>query len=272
MIKDYFGKDCENLKNKKLFLFDMDGTIYIDNKLIDGTLQLLEKIKQSGSKYVFITNNSSKSVNDYVKKLASIGIKSNSEEFFTSSQATAIYIKKHFPGKLVYCMGTKSLINELKSSGINVTEEIDDNIGVVLIGFDTELTAKKLKDVCYLLTKDLPYIATNCDYVCPVSFGYIPDCGSYAQIICNATKKMPKFIGKPEPDMINIVAAKLNYKLKDIVVIGDRLYTDIKAGANANVDTICVLSGETTLKDLNESKIKPTYTLNSVFDIYNILK
>lgn len=272
MLKDYFGKNCENLKNKKLFLFDMDGTIYIDNKLIDGTLNLLDKIKQKGSKYIFITNNSSKSVKDYVKKLNSIGIKSNREEFFTSSQATAVYIKKHFPEKLVYCMGTKSLINELKSSGINVIEEIDDKIGVVLIGFDTELTAKKLKDTCYLLKRDLPYIATNCDYVCPVSFGYIPDCGSYAQIICNATGKMPKFIGKPEPDMINLVTKKLNYESKDIIVIGDRLYTDIAAGVNAKVDTICVLSGETTSEDIKKDKIKPTYTFKSVNDIYNILK
>ena len=230
---DYTGKSANKLKEKTLYLLDMDGTIYNENEIFDGTLEFLEEIERRGGQYVFITNNSSKSVEDYVQKVRAMGIKAEYENFYTSGQATAMYLKENYPNQVVYCMGTKSLIKELREAGIEVVTEVDERAGVVLLGFDTENTSEKIRNTCIMLGRDVAYLATNPDLVCPVSFGYIPDCGSMSIMLKNATGKEPFFIGKPEPIMVNCVLKKLNCKREDAVIVGDRLYTDIKTGANA---------------------------------------
>ena len=271
-ISDVFLKDSSEIKNKKLFLFDMDGTIYEEETVFDGTIPLLEKIEQMGGRYVFITNNSSKSVIDYIEKVNRLGIKADIDNFFTSAQATVLYLKKNYPGKKVYCQGTKSLVQELIDSGINTTEDVEDNVEIVLVGFDTELTSSKLRKTCELLQKDVPFIATNPDLRCPVNFGFIPDCGSICGMITAATDKKPTYIGKPEPTMVDIVREKYGYTLDETVVIGDRLYTDIATGLNAGVTAVCVLTGEATKNDIENGDIKPTLTFDSVMDIFNILQ
>ncbi len=270
MFKDVFNK-LVDLSQKKLWLFDMDGTIYKDHYVYDGTLDILRLINETGGRYVFITNNSSKSVLDYIDMNRSLGIPSDEESFFTSSQATIIYIKKHYPGAKVYCQGTNSLIRELVSAGINVTQNVE-KVDLVLLGYDTELTSVKLRNTCEILTlQDVDYIATNPDVVCPVSFGFVPDCGSISVMIKNATGKFPTFIGKPEATMVNTVVEKYGYDLSETVVIGDRLYTDILSGINAGVTSICVLTGEATVEMIENGDIKPTYTVDSVKDLYHIL-
>ncbi len=270
---DYFGCELKDLAQKKLFLFDMDGTIYEEETVFDGTYQLLDYIDSIGGKYVFITNNSSKSVNDYVEKLRRLGIKGNHDNFFTSTQAAVFYLKKNYPLKKIYCQGTKSFVKELSDAGINVTENVEEEIGVVLLGFDTELSGLKLRKTCEILsTKDVSFVATNPDLRCPVCFGYIPDCGSICNMITAATGKKPVYIGKPEPTMINIVRENYGYSANETVVIGDRLYTDIAAGLNAGVTTICVLTGEATADDIKTGSTKPTYTFKSVKEIWTALK
>ncbi len=265
---DYTGKSANKLKEKTLYLLDMDGTIYNENEIFDGTLEFLEEIERRDGQYVFITNNSSKSVEDYVQKVRVMGIKAEYENFYTSGQATAMYLKENYPNQVVYCMGTKSLIKELREAGIEVVTEVDERAGVVLLGFDTENTSEKIRNTCIMLGRDVAYLATNPDLVCPVSFGYIPDCGSMSIMLKNATGKEPFFIGKPEPIMVNCVLKKLNCKREDAVIIGDRLYTDIKTGANAQVDTICVLSGEASMEDILQGEVEPTYIFKSVKEIY----
>ena len=265
---DYTGKSANKLKEKTLYLLDMDGTIYNENEIFDGTLEFLEEIEKRGGQYVFITNNSSKSVEDYVQKVRAMGIKAEYENFYTSGQATAMYLKKNYPNQAVYCMGTKSLIKELRDAGIEVVTEVDERASVVLLGFDTENTSEKIRNTCIMLGRDVAYLATNPDLVCPVSFGYIPDCGSMSIMLKNATGKEPFFIGKPEPIMVNCVLKKLNCKREDAVIVGDRLYTDIKTGANAQVDTICVLSGEASMEDILQGEVEPTYIFKSVKEIY----
>lgn len=271
LIRDIFQKDSSELEKKKLFLFDMDGTIYKEETVFDGTILLLETIEQIGGRYVFITNNSSKSVVDYIKKVNRLGIKADIDNFFTSAQATVLYLKKNFPGKKVYCQGTKSLVKELIDSGIDITENVDDDVEVVLVGFDIELTSAKLHKTCELLQKNVSFIATNPDLRCPVNFGFIPDCGSICGMLTSATNKKPIYIGKPEPTMVDIVREKFGYSTDETVVIGDRLYTDIATGLNAGVTTVCVLTGEATKNDIEKGSIKPTLTFNSVKDIYRIL-
>ena len=271
MHKDYFGKDVD-LWGKKLWLFDMDGTIYEEETLFDGTLDLLQRITDQGGRYVFITNNSSKSVIDYVKKVNRLGIQADKESFFTSSQATILWLEKNMPGARVYCQGTRSLVNELKTAGISVTENIEP-VDVVLVGFDMELTTEKLRKTCEILSKqNAVFLATNPDLVCPVSFGFIPDCGSICGMISNATKKEPTYIGKPEPTMVNIVQEKYGVGPEETVVIGDRLYTDIATGLNAGVTSICVLTGEATIEDIKTGSIKPTFTFRDVREIERIIR
>lgn len=260
------------MKSKRLWLFDMDGTIYEEDRVFDGTLDLLRIIRERGGRSVFITNNSSKSVTDYIRKVEAMGIRATAEDFFTSAQATIRLLQQRYPGAKVYCQGTRSLVAELREAGIRVTETVED-VDVVLVGFDMELTMAKLRNTCEILTKQDPvYLATNPDWVCPVSFGFVPDCGSMCVGIKNATGKWPKFIGKPEPTMIDIVREKFHADAAETVVIGDRLYTDIAAGANAGVTTVCVLSGEAKLADIENGTIKPSLTLDNVREIANILE
>ena len=258
----------ELLRSKKLYLFDMDGTLYLGDRLYPFTIALLNKLKATGRKYLFMTNNSSKSVEDYIKKLAKLGIPSTREDFITSSQATAYYLKEHFPGKKLYVCGTRSLKRELEVEGFTVTESLAET-EVIVMGFDTELTFQKLHDVSYmLLTRgDLPYIATNPDYVCPTEFGYVPDCGSVCDMIFNATGKRPVVIGKPSPLMPTLAMSRWGYSKEESAVVGDRIYTDVKSGINAGITGILVLSGETDEKILEASDVKPHLVLKDAGEI-----
>ena len=260
------------LKNKKLFLLDMDGTIYLDNDLFDGTLDFLSEVNTKGGRYLFVTNNSSKSTDAYVKKLRSIGINAKEDDFLTSTDATILYIQQKYPGRKFYCFGTTSFYEQLSNSGIDVVTDICDGIDGIVMGNDNELNFKKLEDACKLLLNDVVYIATNPDWVCPTAFGYVPDCGSVAEMLWRATGKRPYFIGKPRPEMLTLAMEKHGYTKEESVMIGDRVYTDIASGYNAGIDTIFVLSGEGTLEDAKSSETPPTYIFDSIKDVYNTIK
>ena len=261
------------IENMQLFLFDMDGTLYLGSRLYDFTLELLAEIRRTGGKYLFITNNSSKSVADYVKKLAAFGIEATRDDFMTSSQATAYYLHKNHPGKTLYVCGTESLKEELRSEGFRVTTDLNE-VECVVMGFDTELTFQKLHDVSYLLLTrpELPYIATNPDLVCPTEFGSVPDCGSVCIGIKNATGREPIVIGKPSPLMPQLAMDKLGIAPENTCVVGDRIYTDVKSGLVAGCVGILVMSGETTYEILEQSPEKPHFVMESAREILEILK
>ncbi len=263
----------EVVNNTKLYLFDMDGTLYLGDRLYDFTVELLSQIRRTGGKYLFVTNNSSKSVADYVKKLKKLGIEATREDFMTSSQATAYYLKQNHFGKKLYVCGTRSLAEELEGEGFAVTTELGE-VECIVMGFDTELTFQKLHDVSYLLlTKpEIPYIATNPDLVCPTEFGSVPDCGSICIGIRNATGREPVVIGKPSPLMPQLAMAKYGVTPKETAVIGDRIYTDVKSGIAAGCTGILVLSGESTLQTLAESDVKPDLVLESAAEILSALR
>ncbi len=261
------------VKRIKLYLFDMDGTLYLGDQLYPFTKELLAEIRRIDGKYLFMTNNSSKSVADYIKKLERLGIEATCEDFITASQATAYYLKEHHWGKKLYVCGTRSLIAELEESGFSVTTDVDAAQCVVM-GFDTELTFQKLWDVSKILLtkKDIPYIATNPDLVCPTEFGSVPDCGSVCIGIKNATGREPVVIGKPSSLMPELAMAHWGYTKEETAVIGDRIYTDIKSGLNAGVTGILVLSGESTLQTLAESPDKPHLVLEDAGQLLPCLK
>ena len=263
----------EIIQNMKLYLFDMDGTLYLGSRLYDFTIELLQEIRRTGGKYLFITNNSSKSVADYVKKLAAFGIEATRDDFMTSSQATAYYLHKYHEGQRLYVCGTESLKEELRGEGFTVTTNIDE-VDCIVMGFDTELTFQKLHDVSYLLLTrpELPYIATNPDLVCPTEFGSVPDCGSVCGMIYNATGKKPIVIGKPSSLMPELAMDKLGIAKEQTCVVGDRIYTDVKSGLNAGCIGILVMSGETTYEILEQSPEKPHLVMESAREILDILK
>lgn len=259
-----------SLREKRLFLLDMDGTIYLDNDLFDGTVEFLNYVKSVGGRYIFLTNNSSKSVDKYIEKMEGLGIKTTVGDFLTSANATALYLKnKEY--KKIYVSGTESLVEQFKSGGLNVTTEIEDDIDCLCMGFDTELTFKKLENICILLKRDIDYIATNPDWVCPTWYGYVPDCGSVAEMIYNATGKRPLFIGKPQPEMAYLAMEATGFKKEETVLMGDRIYTDIACGVNAGISTIFVLSGEGTMEDVEKSDKKPEYIYENIRALFDVL-
>ncbi len=267
-------KTVENLKQIRLFCLDMDGTIYLDNDLFDGTLDFLAYVKRIGGKALFLTNNSSKGIDKYIEKMARIGIEATAEDFITSTDATVLYIKEKYPEILFYAMGTESFVRQLLDAGLSVTTDISrfDEIGGVLISNDIELTFKKLDDVSRLLTRGAIYLATNPDPACPTAYGYVPDCGSFAQGFFNATGKMPHYIGKPEPTMIEMAMKKFGYKASETAMVGDMLKTDILAGNNAGVSSILVLSGGTDEEKLAASDIRPTYVFKNIRALLDALE
>lgn len=257
--------------NIKLFLLDMDGTLYLGDKLFEGTIDFLDEIKKRGGKYVFMTNNSSKSVDKYIDKLAQMGIDAKKDDFLTSTDATIPILQRN-NYKKIYALGTQSFKEQLCGAGLPVTDALYDDIDCLCMGFDTELTYKKLEDACILLNRGIDYIATNPDWVCPTEYGYVPDCGSVAEMLYKATGRRPRFIGKPEPEMAYLSMKKYGFSKQETAVVGDRIYTDIACGKNAGIGTIFVLSGEGTREDIQKYQTEPEYIFENIAEVCRALK
>jgi phosphoglycolate/pyridoxal phosphate phosphatase family enzyme len=261
-----------DLKNITLFLLDMDGTVNLGYDPIDGAKEFLCTLKEQGKDFIFLTNNSSKSASDYVDKMRSLGFPCEKENVFTSGMAAGMFLEENKKGSKVYVCGTKSLKNELGNYDVDMSETGED-ADTVLLGYDTELDYKKIRTVCDLLDGGADYYATNIDMVCPIEGGrYLPDCGSFADMFELAVKRRPRFLGKPDRTMIDIIAKDRNVPYENIAMVGDRIYTDVKTGINAGVTSVLVLSGETTLEDYKNSDVKPDYVLSSVKDILEAIK
>ncbi len=260
--------ELERLRDIELFLLDMDGTINIEYRLIDGAKDFINTLIGQGKKYVFLTNNSSKSGFEYVKKMNKLGLTCSGENVFTSGMAMGMFLRERRAGEKVYLVGTVSLRDELAGYGV----EFGDDAGIVVVGFDRELNYEKLENACRLLDNGAEFLATNVDLVCPVENNrYIPDCGSICHMLEVATHRKPRYIGKPNREMVDIIADNLHIPRKRIAIVGDRVYTDIKTGVNAGITTVCVLSGESDMQTIETSGILPDFIFDSVADIYNAI-
>ncbi|MBQ7566600.1 MAG: HAD-IIA family hydrolase [Oscillospiraceae bacterium] len=260
-------------KDIRLFLFDMDGTLYLGEQLFDFTKDMLAAIRASGREYRFLTNNSSRDVGAYVEKMARLGVASVPEDFITSAHATIHYLRQHHPGARLYLCGTQALKHQFEDAGFSVPQDVE-NTDVIALGLDTELTFRKLEDICKLLAAhpDMPYIATHPDLVCPTEFGSVPDCGSVIEMLEHATGKRPVVIGKPQPLIAELAMQSLGVTAAQTAVVGDRLYTDIACGINAGTTSVLVLTGETTPEMLEKSDTKPDLVLQSGAEILEALR
>lgn len=262
----------DTFRSKKLYLLDMDGTLYLDENVFPHCLDFLNAIRAMGGNYLFLTNNSSKSISKYVEKMERLRLPAEKEDFFTSTDAACAYLRHNGPYQKIYALGTVSFKEQLTAAGFPITDHLEEGIDCLLMGYDTELTYRKLEDACILLNQGVTYLATNPDWVCPTAYGSAPDCGSFAQMLEHATGRMPYFIGKPQPAIAELAMEKMGCQKEETVLIGDRLYTDIACGVNAGITTCLVLSGEATLKDLEESDVKPTFVCQDIAEIYAYIK
>ena len=259
--------------SKKLVLLDMDGTVYLGDQLFDGVLEAFEYFKSHNINFVFMTNNSSHDLEFYEEKMKRMGVDCNRDNFYSSIEVTLEYLKKKSAHK-IYVLGNECLKKKLRNS-FEIVAKYDKNIKIdaVVCGFNTELVYQDLKDAClYLQTQDCEFLATNGDYRCPIEDGlYIPDCGGMIEWMRLCTGKTARVLGKPDPEIIKQLMAKCGVKPEETICIGDRLYTDIKVAVNAGIDSVCVLSGESTLDDIKAYESKPTYILDSIKDLPNLL-
>ena len=249
------------------FLLDMDGTVYLGDELIDGAGLFLDTIRTRGKRYIFVTNNSSKNGDAYAKKLNRLGVRADPGGIFTSGEAAAIYLNQIMPGADIFLLGTDALEDEFTRAGFKIEKGVRVP-GCVVLGFDTGLTYAKLWAACDHIRAGVPYYATHPDLNCPIEGGRLmPDTGSMIAFIKAATGKKPEVIGKPNGRIVDALLAKYGLRKEEIAIVGDRLYTDIKTGADFGITSALVLSGETDLRMSRRSRIKSDYVFNSVKDI-----
>lgn len=251
----------DKLQNIQCFLLDLDGTFTLDDQLLPGALELLDWFNMNKIRYLFLTNNSSRNNNEYLNKLSGLGLKINSTQIFTSGQATAIYLINHLQGKKVYVLGTPSLIHELKNYDITINDLDPD---VLVLGFDTTLTYEKLAKFCDFVQKGVYYIATHADINCPTREGFIPDAGSFIELIKTSTGRIPDLvIGKPNKPIVDALSQFIGASPDQMVMIGDRLYTDM-ALRQHGIKTILVLTGETKDHEVENSPFRPDYIVENL--------
>ena len=264
----------ENLRSKKLFLFDIDGTLAVGDTLYEGSAQLLDYIAKISGKSYFITNNSTRSGADYVARFRhTFGLETTEEQFITSGYMTIQFLLKHYADKKIFVLGTASFVEELRKHGLMVVQTADSPseetpISCVVVAYDNELTYEKLIQVCKVLsTMDVPFYATNPDLCCPIDFGFIPDCGAICNMITESTGKCPVYLGKPSKEVVALCINASGFTKEETLVVGDRLYTDIACGINGGVDTCVVFTGEAKPQDMENTEYPATYCFDNINDL-----
>lgn len=263
----------ERLRKKKLFLFDIDGTIAVGNTLYEGSRELLAHIHAIGGRSYFITNNSTKSGSDYVQKFAdSFQLETTEEQFITAGYLTLRFLKEHYADQTIFVLGTASYVAELRQKGLRITEQVQPDIACLVAAYDSELTYEKLcRASQVLLTMDVPFYGTNPDLRCPIDFGFIPDCGSICNMLTATTGRIPEYLGKPSPVVAELCMQHSGFSPDETLVVGDRLYTDIACGLNAGVDTCVLFTGEAQPEDLADTPYKPAFAFADVKELLSAL-
>ena len=256
------------LDKVKLFVLDMDGAFYLGDRRIDGALDFIHKVKETGRDFIFFTNNSSKNGSMYIEKLAAMDCPITKDQIMTSGDVTAAYLKSKYPGKKVYLVGTPALEAVFREEGICLTEEKPE---VVVIGFDMTLTYEKLERACTYIREGAVFLATHKDINCPTETGFIPDCGAICAAITLSTGVLPRYLGKPCRETLDMVLQRTGYNKDEIAFVGDRIYTDVATGVNNGALGILVLSGETKRADIAASEVQPDGVFESLKEMLEYL-
>lgn len=253
----------------KAFMIDLDGTIYKGNKTIPGALDFISSLKERNIPFVFLTNNSSNSRSYYLEKLNRMGFDIELKNVLTSTTATIRFLMTERNGRSVFPLGTDGFVKELTDAGIAIDEEDPD---IVLLAFDRSITYGKINNAYRLLMKGKEFIATHPDDLCPTENGYDIDIGPFIRMFESMTERKAIVIGKPNASMIDMAALEMNVSKNGIVMVGDRMYTDMKMAKDAGIGSILVLSGETQRSDIEGSGIMPDIVVNSVKDIPDMMQ
>lgn len=249
------------------YIFDLDGTIYLSQRLLANADQVVRELIQAGRRIVFLSNKPIESRENYAKKLNAMGIPADLDSIVNSSLVTAQCIAAESPNATIYCIGEPPLWDELRAAGLELTEE-PLAAEFLVVAFDRTFTYEKLHKAMLALENGARYFATNPDRTCPVDGGHIPDCAGMIGAIQGVTGRSPELIcGKPSEKMLAVALDRLHLKAGQCLMVGDRLETDIQMGIDLNVDTALVLTGVTTATMAAEAAVKPTFVLGSVADI-----
>ena len=257
------------LSDVKCFLLDMDGTFYLGGQLIEGSLDFIDRVLETGRDFMFLTNNSSHNANFYVQKLGRMGLEIDRGRVLTSGEATCAKLRQLYPGKRAFVLGNEYLVEEFREAGIPVDMEHPE---IVVIGFDTTLTYDRLWRACDLVRAGLPYVATHPDFNCPTETGFMPDIGAIMAFIEASTGRRPDLIvGKPNTGIVEAVLRRTGLRPHELAMVGDRLYTDIETGRRSGMLSILVMSGETTPAMLAESGTRPDLVFSRLADMIPLL-
>ena len=259
----------EKLSKIRCFMLDMDGTFYLGNRLLEGSLSFLQRLRETGRTNLFLTNNSSKSAQVYVEKLRRMGVDAEFCQVLTSGQAAGSWCLRNMAGKKAFLLGNHMLHQELTDMGLTIDQQNPD---YVLIGYDTTLDYAKMTAVCDFVRAGLPYIATHPDFNCPTETGFAPDIGAIMAFIEASTGRRPdRVIGKPNAGIVEEALKKTGLQPQELAMVGDRLYTDIATGLNFGILSILVLTGEATMADVNSGSIKPDLIFDRLSSMNHLL-
>lgn len=249
------------------YIFDLDGTIYLGEKLIPGARETIEKLKSLSKKIVYLSNKPLQTREDYASKLTRLGIPTQPDEVINSSLVMARWLSREAPGATIYVIGEIPLIEELVRAGFHISEKAGE-IQYVIASFDRTFDYRKLNIALQAIKRGARFIATNPDRTCPVEGGEIPDCAAVIGAVeGTAGKKVEAIVGKPSDIMIRVAVDYMGLRPQDCVLVGDRLETDMVMGKKAGMATALVLSGVTNREILKKSVIQPDYVWESVAEI-----
>lgn len=258
-----------SIADTKCFLLDMDGTFYLGENILPGSLDFIRAVRASGRDFLFLTNNSSHNALYYVKRLERMGLTVGREKILTSGEATAMKAAALYPGKKAYVLGNHYLFEEIEEAGIAIDQQHPD---YVIVGYDTTLDYKKMTEVCDFVRSGLPYVATHPDFNCPTESGFAPDIGAIMAFIEASTgRKADLIVGKPHAGIVEAAQQRTGLTNGEMAMCGDRLYTDIATGVQHGMLSVLVLSGETTRQMADESPIVADLTLNRLADLIPML-
>lgn len=257
------------LLEKKLFVFDMDGTIYLGGRVFPFAVDFIDRLRADGKQILFFTNNASHNNDFYMQKLTRLGFSPKREEIMSSGDVTIAFLQRHRAGKSVYLVGTPELDAMFREGGITPLSADTPSADIVVTSFDTTLTYEKLDCACRCIRGGAEYLSTHPDYNCPTETGFIPDSGAIAAFVTASTGVQPRYFGKPYADTVSMICEVTGYAKEDMCVFGDRLYTDIALGKKHGVTATLVLSGETTASQAEAAadEDKPDFIYPSLAEV-----